>query len=784
MVSAESVEQFIAKWSGRAGKESADSQSFLNDLCQLLEVPRPHDPNPGFGPEDYMFEVGIDRVLGDVRIGKGEIDLYRRGCFVLESKQGGVTKTEALATGIRANKGTATRGTKSWASAMQDALKQAQNYARDVPRDHAHVPFLIVVDVGYCMELYADFGQFGHVGRQWNQFQVARDIPYRLDMAHLRDERVRAALRQIWLDPWSLDPSRRQQEVTRELAIELARAASSLEKRFEPAAVSDFLMRCLFTMFAEDTGLLPEKSFTQLLRELRTLTPPLRQKMLEGLFENLDIGGFSLVLKAELRRFNGRLFKNRQAFALTDDELEALIKAAERDWAEVEPAIFGTLIERALEKNERHKLGAHYTPRSYVDRLVQHTITNVLRADWESVRDKALQHLDRGQAAAAQKVIRDFHRDLCKVRVLDPACGSGNFLYVALEHMKRLESDVLALLQDAGGFTNNQLDLEGVAVNPSQFLGIELNARAAAAADLVLWLGYLQWQIRQVGPNRVPTPVLQAFGNIVCADAVLASKDRVLRRDAAGKVVTRWGGRTIVSTVTGQPIPDPADEQSVYNYLEPSVPAWPAAQFIVGNPPFLGNWKMRQELGDGYAEALRALCPHVPDSADFVMYWWDRAAELTRAGVCRRFGFITTNSLRQVFARRVLSHHLEADPALRLVYAIPDHPWVDNAEGAQVRIAMTVADASTGEGLLEEVTAEVMGENGEATVELASTIGLLSADLRMGVDLTRAKALLANEGLCTRGVSLHGAGFIVTREKAAELGLGRIAGVERHIREY
>ena len=151
MVNAESVEQFIAKWSGRAGKESADSQSFLNDLCQLLEVPRPHDPNPGFGPEDYMFEVGIDRVLGDVRIGKGEIDLYRRGCFVLESKQGGITKTEALATGIRANKGTATRGTKSWASAMQEALKQARDYARDLPRENVYVPYPSAANPQRCI---------------------------------------------------------------------------------------------------------------------------------------------------------------------------------------------------------------------------------------------------------------------------------------------------------------------------------------------------------------------------------------------------------------------------------------------------------------------------------------------------------------------------------------------------------------------------------------------------------------------------------------------------------
>jgi phage-related protein len=149
----------------------------------------------------------------------------------------------------------------------------------------------------------------------------------------------------------------------------------------------------------------------------------------------------------------------------------------------------------------------------------------------------------------------------------------------------------------------------------------------------------------------------------------------------------------------------------------------------------------------------------------------------------RRFGFIATNSLWQTFNRRVVAHHPQAGPSLALVYAVPDHPWVDAAEGADGRISMTVAQAGLGEGLLERVTREVPGPD-HAVVELSGRQGLINADLTVGPNVANAKALEANEGLSCRGVSLHGAGFIVTPEEAGQLGLGRIAGLHRHIRQY
>jgi len=206
----------------------------------------------------------------------------------------------------------------------------------------------------------------------------------------------------------------------------------------------------------------------------------------------------------------------------------------------------------------------------------------------------------------------------------------------------------------------------------------------------------------------------------------------------------------------------------------------------VGNPPFLGNWRMRGELGDGYTETLRSVYSEVPETADYVMYWWHRAAERVRAGQTRRFGFITTNSLSQTFQRRVTTPHLtDGSSPASVVFAIPDHPWVDSRDGAAVRIAMTVAQAGIHEGRLLRVESEEPGEGeGASKVDFTERFGLIHSDLTIGPNTAAATPLEANSGLSCPGVKLHGAGFIVTPDKARELGLGKIPGLETHIREY
>jgi hypothetical protein len=376
--------------------------------------------------------------------------------------------------------------------------------------------------------------------------------------------------------------------------------------------------------------------------------------------------------------------------------------------------------------------------------------------------------------------LRAFHHQLCSLRVLDPACGSGNFLYVALEHLKRLEGEVLNQLHDIG-HGQTLLEAEGLTVDPHQFLGLEINPRAAAIAELVLWIGYLQWHFRTQGSGLPPSPILKDFRNIECRDSVLAWDDVETVFDANGLAVSRWDGRTTKKhSVTGEDVPDEAARVPLMRYINPRQAEWPAADVVVGNPPFIGASTMRQALGDGYVEALRGAWGSspspsgrgqgeggVPESADFVMFWWHHAAQLVAQGKLSRFGFITTNSLRQTFNRRVVQGAL--DQGLHLAFAVPDHPWVDNADGAAVRIAMTVAAPGAGDGRLCSVTAEREGKGEGLEVELAESSGTIHADLKVGADVTAALALCANGMLTSRGLMLFGAGFIVTPEEAAKL---------------
>jgi hypothetical protein len=497
-----------------------------------------------------------------------------------------------------------------------------------------------VVDVGHSIELFADFSRSGKT-----YLPFPDPGSFRIRLEQLADEEQREKLRTVWTDPLSLDPSRRSAKVTRELADRLARLAKSLETEDnDPSRVSQFLMRCLFTMFAEDVELIPTDSFTTLLTSIQEDDVQTFPDMVRSLWEAMDTGSFSPILRKKLRRFNGGLFEDCEALPLTDAQLDLLVEAGKANWREVEPAIFGTLLERALNPIERHKLGAHYTPRAYVERLVMPTIIDPLRDEWDAVRTAAITLATRGDSDEAIETVRSFHGKLCETRILDPACGSGNFLYVALEHMKRLEGEVLNTLRELG---YRQTEL--LTVDPHQFLGIEVNPRAAAIADLVLWIGYLQWHIRTRDLSQIPEPIIRKFHNIECRDAVLAwdAEEPVLADN--GEPVTRWDGRTTKPhPVTGEEVPDDSARVPVLKYINPRKADWPEADYIVGNPPFVGSQFMLEALGGGYTGTLRkTYSGDIPESADLVMYWCSKAAELVGQNAVIRAGLITTNSLKQ-----------------------------------------------------------------------------------------------------------------------------------------
>jgi hypothetical protein len=775
------IDDFITRWQQSGGSERANFQTFANELCDVLGVPRPTPASETAIGNAYHFEHPVTFIHTGSQ-SRGFVDLYRAGHFVMEAKQGvsgdqpeSDPQAALLADLPKATrKGHGTRGTRGWDDTMMRARNQADGYARAVSRTDGWPPLLMVVDVGHVIEVYADFsGQ----GQGYTQYPDGNR--YRIFLDDLREPKVLDRLRTIWTDPHALDPSKITAQVTREVADRLAALGKSFEGQgHAPEAVANFLMRCLFTMFAEDVELIPKESFSDLLKRLRG-HPEHAAPALADLWQVMDAGGFSGVLMTDLKRFNGGLFKDASALPLSELQLSLLIDAAAKDWREVEPAIFGTLLERALDKKQRHKLGAHYTPRAYVERLVVPTIMEPLRADWRNVQAAALTLANQGKLEQARETVHAFHTQLCEIRVLDPACGSGNFLYVALELMKRLEGEVTALLAELGE-EQAALSLAGLTVDPHQFLGLELNPWASAVAELVLWIGYLQWHFRTHGKASPSEPVLRDFRNIENRDAVLTFEGTKARLDDAGQPVTRWDGETtIMHPVTGEQVPDPAARVAVLDYIKPRPAEWPNADFIIGNPPFIGNKRMRDALGDGYAEALRAAYPKIPQSADFVMYWWDKAAlaargwkpatEKARAKGTRRFGLITTNSLRQTFNRKVLEPHLaDTKTPLSLTFAIPDHPWVDSGDGAAVRIAMTVAEKGKAAGRLLTIAEEVKGENeadGRA-VRFETQIGKIFANLRTGADIAGASALAANSGLAHQGVIPVGEGFRISAEQA------------------
>ena len=773
VITAESdIEKFIARWTASSGNERANFQSFANELCRIIGVEEPAPAKEDGSLNDYTFERKVEFSHLDSTKSLGRIDLYKKHCFLMEAKQSrekGRPKALNLPGQLDLiEPDYQPRGQRSanraWDQLMISARRQAEEYARALPPSHGWPPFVLVCDVGHCIEVYADFvGQ----GKGYSQFPDRQG--FRIYMQDLRDEKIRQRLRSIWQNPTELDPARHRARVTRQITKRLADVSKALEKDGHHNAedVALFLMRCIFTMFAEDVELLPKDSFKQLLEKCAG-NPSMFVPMIEQLWHAMDTGDFAYAIARKVMRFNGKLFKGARAIPLQKQEIGELLAAAKADWREVEPAIFGTLLEQALDEKERARLGAHYTPRVYVERLVAVTVIEPLRQEWarvqataERVQEEANALKRLGDTKEARKrnddaiaIVRAFHAKLCAIRVLDPACGTGNFLHLSLELMKRLEGEVLEALLEIGGQESiGWLGKE--TVGPHQFLGIELNPRAAAITELVIWLGYLQWHFRTKGNAMPPEPVMEDYENVKHIDAVLT-----------------WDGWP-------NPQVEVKDGKRVLAFPNARRPDWPEADYIVGNPPFVAGQDFRTQFGAGYAEALWKVNPSMPGGADYVMYWWDQAADIVARGEAQRFGLVTTNSIFQTFCSRVVARHLNAKKPVSLLMAIPNHPWTKATENAAaVRIAMTVAIAGRHEGVLRKVTAKSGLKTDQPEVELSTKQGRINANLTVGADVGSAVSLQANTGICHDGVKLHGKGFRIRPAEADLLGLGKRPGLD------
>ena len=783
MTEPSAADTFIAHWRDTGGSELANTQSFINGLCTLIGVVPPHGSRTDDAHNDYVFERRVFQDNGDGTTSFGRVDAYKRDCFILEAKQGSEGDRAAAERGeadldlfgqtatTRLKRGTAQRGTPAWARAMVQAKGQAERYAKALPVDHGWPPFLLVADIGYCIEIYADFTG---TGKAYAQFPDRSR--YRIMLDDLRDDKVRERLAAIWTDPAGLDPSAQAARVTREIAELLATVSRRLEGRgHAPEAVSGFLSRVLFTMFAEDTGvLLPLDSFKTLLRG-QLDHPEHLHHQLSALWRAMDRGEFAPGLGIPVKRFNGYLFKETGALPLEKAELEALIEASLKNWTEVEPAIFGTLLERALSAKDRAKLGAHFTPRAYVERLVGPTIMEPLRADWAGVRVAATELIEAGKPDEARRTVEAFHTRLAGTRVLDPACGTGNFLYVAMARMKELEGEVLDLLLELGD-DQYLAELTGHTVTPENFLGIEINPRAAAIAQLVLWIGYLQWHFRVNGPDRAPPePILRDIRTIENRDALIDFDERVIERDANDLPLSRWDGETMKEhPVTGKKVPDETARTEVYRYVNPRAAKWPKADFIIGNPPFVSSRETRELLGDGYADAVRAAYPRIPGNVDLVMYFWSEAARWVRLGA-RRFGLIATSRMRMEQNREVTVRALGDD--LEIIYAIPDHPWAGTDADAGVRVAFTVVAGAghTSKLLLtspDHDNPKARMPDGTVLDQsdlIASRRALISADLSPSVSTSTLKELRAWDRIVHAGMKPYARSLILSDDEASQI---------------
>lgn len=654
-------EEFIKTWQSNKLNERAGAQAHFMQLCTLLGV------DPPLKEGEYQFERGAKKAGG----GDGWADVWKRGHFAWENKKPGRD--------------------------LDKALKQLTDYALQLES-----PPLLVVSDRERIIIHTAFTGYP-------------DEPREIKIEDLVDESKRQVLRWAFTNPQKLRPEKSSAAITAEAAKRFADLAESMRQRGEnPEVVAHFLVQCLFCMFAEDEGLLPDRIFTTLLTKAGANATHAADRIVK-LFKAMSEPGGDYG-DDTIAWFNGGLFKVIVSPTLTAEDLDTLRgAAADMDWRAIDPTIFGTLFERGL-GDRRAPLGAHYTDTDTIAKLVDPLVREPLLADWEITRSEIAklapkfgmtktrgkgQYRANNEKQAGEALYQAFLLRLNTFRVLDPACGSGNFLYLALRALRDIEKLAHVQAQELG--LHGEVTLQ---TGPHNILGLEINEFAAELARVTVWIGDIQW-CRQNGWQHSINPILKPLDGIQNRDALL-NKDGTEFK-------------------------------------------WPTADVIVGNPPFIGDKKMRGELGDDYVQTLRKTFEgRVPGGADFVCYWFEKARAHIELGCLQRAGLVATNSIRQGANREVLARVLATT---RIFMAWPDEPWIN--DGAAVRVSLV------GFG------------HGDMPAMLAGTVvDGIHADLTGGnagaaVDLTKAVPLLENESASFFGYCLAGP-FTVDAKMALE----------------
>ena len=644
-------QQFIDKWRNTRFGEKQASQLWFNDLLQLVGHP---DPVEYGDRENFTFEKAVPG---------GFADAYKQGHFGWEFK--------------RSHR------------QLQGAFDQLLRY-----QVYLQTPPLLVVSAFSLIRIQTNFP-----GKE----TVVHDIP----IAELIYPEQFNKLRNIFFAPQEFDPGRTVEEVTQETARLFAKIAKYMEvEKVDDERLARYLNQLALCLYAENTDLLPESVFTRITKRY-SVDPTRFNLRVRNLFAQMSVGGAFGI--DDIPYFNGDLFDGAEPVELNDSALLQLALATDQNWRNIEPSIFGTLFEGALDAAKRSYLGAHYTSADDIMLVIEPVLMKPLRREWNAAKSNADALLADGNPDDAFAALDAFRERLTNVTVLDPACGSGNFLYIALRSLLDLEREVISYTErrhidyPEGKYAADYTPR----VSPNQMYGLELDPYAAELARTALWIGYIQWHYAN-GIAYTRRPVLTTLDTIRCTDAILA-------RDEHGN---------------------------------PVEPEWPDSEFIVGNPPFLGYSPFRDKMGDDYVNAVYSLYgDRIPNSSDLCCYWFEKARAQIAAGKTKRAGLLATQGIRSQYNRDVLSRIKESGD---IFMTISNRAWV--LDGANVHISIIGFDD---------------GSDNERTFD-GVPVSRINANLTTTVDLTQAQPLTENAEISYLGDFKYGS-FEINRSVAEQM---------------
>ncbi len=736
--------EFVRKWAASKGAERATAQEHFIDLCRLLGEATPNEADPS--GDIYAFERGAKKPDGD-----GFADVWLKDHFAWEYKG----KRKDLAA----------------------AYKQVSDYREAL----GNPPLLVVCDIDR-FEVHTNWTNTEKWVYRFSNEDILADAPVAVSTASgpAADAPALNALRvlkALFEEPERLKPRKTTEQITREAAKLFGEISDELRKwKVDDMRIARFITRVLFCMFATDVGLLPPQAFSEVITVHKASGDNMAfRRHLSDLFTKMNTGGeFNM---RPIPHFNGRLFEDDDVpDAITTHEILTLAKLDGLNWADVEPSIFGTLFEWILDPKWRRMRGAHYTSRADIELIVEPVLMAPLRREWEQAQAECDKYLYdagiRGTAEAAQrdhvrKLLTRFRDRLAGIRVLDPACGSGNFLYVSLALLKALEKEVIAYASFHG-----VSDL-APRVHPRQLHGIEISEYAHELASIVIWIGYLQWKHRNAMPFDDEEPILEPLDQVELKDAIVglepaggalrlapplrsgAAQGERMKGAARGEQMEA-GAQGERNAETG-----PVRAEPVEAPRAPREPEWPEVDVIVGNPPFQGGKRLRTGLGDEYVERMFAVWDgRVARESDLCCYWFEKARAAVEAKRVKRVGLLATQAIRGGANRRVLQRIKESGD---IFYAQADRKWIQ--DGVAVRVSMVgFDDGSETRRLLNETP----DDKPEGALDRALPVEGINADLTHRSDLTTARRLKENLGISFMGDTKNGP-FDVSEAVARQL---------------